>query len=172
MNNGPWIILVAAACILGSAITMIYIPRTVADDTQEEPVIKDITGICEVCGLVQPWAEVKRIKFCECNRVIAVADCPLEIVDIVYDEPEIDPELKATILDIIKAQVRFMLSQGYTLDPNAADEGRIEFVADKDILHTGEEADEDFVFDQTTISDHLSNDFYEDLSLAIIGKNK
>ncbi len=73
MKNGPWILLIAAAAIAGSAITLMVVPPVgahISDDSPwtigpNEPMI---TGICETCDMVLPWAEVKRIRFCPGHR--------------------------------------------------------------------------------------------------------
>ena len=51
-----------------------------------------------------------------------------------FKEPNellIDSEIKEFVLEFIKGVIRDFQKQGYTLDPNAANEGRIEFIEPK-----------------------------------------
>jgi len=70
--------------LLGASVGVV-VRALIHEDTPEEPVVRDITGICPTCGLVLPYAETRRIMVCqghEFEEVIAVAGVQDDYMDV------------------------------------------------------------------------------------------
>jgi len=83
----------------------------------------------------------------QCITVSDANETPDAILTLPYsddltDMPRISPEVKGVVLQFIRDQVHAMYEQGYRLDPNAASEGRIEFIGPKAKLVSLEEWEE------------------------------
>jgi len=76
--------------LLGASVGVV-VRALIHEDTPEEPVVRDITGICPTCGLVLPYAETRRIMVCqghEFEEVIAVAGVQDDYMDVTIREGE------------------------------------------------------------------------------------